>query len=282
MIKSQSELSTVHFYCNFGKAKVAIDDITRGTTPFETKISKGQHTLRAYLSGYKDVGIGLYIDGDRDFYINMFKEEQEKKPITTPPKKKPIGSQPKYYKVKFLCNAGKTEVAIDGTIQGTTPLSLNLKKGYHDIDAHLEGYMNYFDKFLVNKDQDYNIKMSTGEQEKEPITNPPPEKSTGPFILDHTVNFSCNVGAVSVAIDDNIWKTTPFSYKFKVGYHSIRVKLDGYEDYFDLFNVDRDLNYTIYMKKKEPGKEPSPTLPPKNPTKPKEFKILLHPNRQGQ
>ena len=176
MIKSQSELSTVHFYCNFGKAKVAIDDITRGTTPFETKISKGQHTLRAYLSGYKDVGIGLYIDGDRDFYINMFKEEQEKKPITTPPQKKPIGSQPKYYTVNFSCKAGAASVFIDNKFQGTTPLSYKLQQGSYKIKALLDGYKDHYDVFYVGSNLTYDINMIKKEPEKEPSPILPPEK----------------------------------------------------------------------------------------------------------
>ena len=156
------ESYNVKYLCKFGKAKVVIDDKIQGTTPFETKLSRGQHIIKAYLSGYKDFADGYFIDRDHDYYIRM---EPGKSSQETEPK-------PKFHIIRFICNQGAARIFIDGNFQGTSTLKYKLEDKLHSVEAHLEGYNDFSDGIYVNKDQDYYINMTKKEQEKEPVTNP--------------------------------------------------------------------------------------------------------------
>ena len=145
---------------------------------------------------------------------------------------------PESYNVKYLCKFGKAKVVIDDKIQGTTPFYHTFEKGVYNIKASLEGYEDYFDRFLVDEERNYYIHMKKKEPGKEPSPTPqpsptpprekpkpsptPPLEKPKPTPESYNVKFLCNFGKAKVVIDDTTRGTTPFEIRLSRGHHIIK------------------------------------------------------------
>lgn len=121
------------------------------------------------------------------------------------------------------------------TIETGAPLSLIY--GTYSIKLVKEGYETYETQIIVNKPNDtVEIKMEKLEK-------------TGNLTL------SSNPSGAQVFIDNILVGETPIKYKLAHGTHTIKLALDGYNDFLlssvNISDEDTDFNVTLYQKTSE-------------------------------
>jgi Zn-dependent protease len=105
-------------------ASVTLDGVLKGTTPFSlTGVAAGDHTVTLTKTGYKGLTITATVPAGGEFHESYTMVANE---LT-------ITSEP-----------GGASVAVDGTLKGTTPLTITaIDAGTHSIVLRLVGYADY-------------------------------------------------------------------------------------------------------------------------------------------
>ncbi len=112
----------------------------------------------------------------------------------------------------------KCDFYMDGKYYGLTPLILSVSPGYHDIRISHDGYKTWSGVVYVEFGKTKNLTMNL-------IPN---EESLYGFL-----KITVDPEDASVYVDGKMLGNGPQHLKVSVGYHSVEVKMNGYQTYYN-------------------------------------------------
>ncbi len=122
-------------------ARVHIDGVVKGKTPFKIKLKQGNYDIKITKDNYYEYNETIKLYEDINKSIKLSKN-------TT------------VYDLKITSNV-EADVFIEGKNEGKTPLSLSLDKGIYHIELKQNGYLSYFAELNVNDDMIQNYDLMT-------------------------------------------------------------------------------------------------------------------------
>ena len=130
-------------------ARVTIDGVYKGVTPLMESLVWGVHSIGFSMDGYLDEMKTLKVDASTDWFGQDLKSSSETVKITTSP--------------------SEAIVAIDGEIEGISPLTATLARGSHLISIEKEGYKGYSSYMTIPlaKDEKLHFKLDKEGKIKE-------------------------------------------------------------------------------------------------------------------
>ena len=147
-----------------GLAKVSVDGVYKGITPFNTKLNYGEHTITFERDGYNSADKSVVVNNNTSTITHTLSEKSNSITITSSPS-----------------NAG---VKIDGIYKGVTPYEANLSNGSHKIELTKSGYKSYIGQLTLPYSKDkahYQLtKLSLAKQRSPELRVPRPKKKKKP------------------------------------------------------------------------------------------------------
>ncbi len=201
---------TVHFISNPSGAAVSLDGVSIGPAPFDLDVSYGDHLAVFSLTGYVDAIVSFTLT----LGMPPFTLTANMTAVTPPP--------PNAVTVNFVSNPTGAAVILDGSIVGTTPISLDIAFGQHTAIFRLTGYL----------DTTMSLTLTQGMQ---PFTL---TANLTPVVVKVGVAFSTNPAGASIFINDSLLGTTPQSISLNLGTYTVRFTKSGYEDWTTTLTID--------------------------------------------
>jgi len=135
---TQQSYGTISVYSNPPRAKVYLDNSSKGVTPLNLKnITSGQHSIKLVLSGYQEW----------NSYVSVF-------PSQTTTVSADLIDQQSYGSISISCNQSGAKIFLDGTYKKTTssnnPVALeNIKDGYHELTIIKDSFRTWVEDIWV-------------------------------------------------------------------------------------------------------------------------------------
>ncbi|NQE04906.1 hypothetical protein C5S32_03450 [ANME-1 cluster archaeon GoMg1] len=223
-------------------AYIHLDGSYKGTTPKAiTHVSPGSHTIELEHSGYYDWTSTVRVGAGSTSYVST--------PLT------PIPSPTTGF-ISVSSSPSGANVYLDGAYQGITSASGDLiivaiAPGHHTVSLDLSGYQHWETGVDVTVGGTSYVSASLV-----PTHAPTPAPATG------TIAVSSSPSGANVYLDDTYKGITPLTITdVSTGTHTIKVKLDGYQDWSTSMQV------TVGGTSSVPASlTPSTTPTPKAPT----------------
>jgi len=138
LIAKQQSYGSISVYSNPPRAKVYLDNSSKGVTPLNLKnITLGQHSIKLVLSGYQEW----------NSYVSVF-------PSQTTTVSADLIAEQSYGTISISCNQSGAKIFLDGTYKKTTfssnPVALeNIKDGYHELTIIKDGFRTWVEDIWV-------------------------------------------------------------------------------------------------------------------------------------
>ncbi len=176
-------------------AEVYVDEDYIGKTPLKGyKLSTGTHTIKLVKDGYEDYVKTVKINPGETTKIEATLLEAKAT-------------------LKITSDPSEASVYVDDSYKGTTPLTLQLSPGTHSVKLSKNDYEDYTTSVTLNP----------GESKTISATLTP---TFGYLSIDSTPQ------GAKVYIDDSYVGDTPLKdYKLPTGEHTVKVVMDGYEEF---------------------------------------------------
>jgi len=204
-------------------AEVLINNEKKGITPISISLKEGSYEVVLKKDSYEDFEKkDIYIEKNKTLDLGVIK----------------LTPLPSYATLEVETTPTNAKLYINGEEKGSTPHTIDkLKPGEYEIKITKSGYENYIDKITLKDNENKTMKIQL-----KAIT-PTPTISYGFFSVDS------DPSGANVYVDNkNIGKTPIKSYQLEPGSHTIKISLDGYNDY--IFTINNISNTDINLKKK--------------------------------
>jgi len=199
-------------------AEVLINNEKKGITPISIPLKEGSYEIVVKKDSYEDFEKkDINIEKNKTLDLGVIK----------------LTPLPSYATLEVETTPTNAKLYINGEEKGLTPYTVDkLKPGEYEIKITKSGYEDYKDKIALKDNENKTMKIQLS---KISVTPPPP--SYGFLSVD-----SDPPGANVYVNNKNIGKTPINSYQLEPGSHTIKLSLDGYNDY--IFNVTISSNST--------------------------------------
>jgi hypothetical protein len=226
-------------------ASIYIDGSYQGTSPKTlTGIPAGSHTITLKLTGYQDWSQNVNVVTGQTSEISV--------PLDEIPGSISVSSSPT-----------GASIYLDGTYKGNTSTTLtNIASGSHTITLKLTGYQDCSQRVNVIAGQKNDIFCPLA------IAEPPKVPETV------SMDVSSSPSGASIYLDGSYQGITPKTLTdITAGSHNITLKLSGYKDWFQSFDLSagKKLNITPLLL---PVQEEQTPLPPAQP--PQQFSSIIY------
>jgi serine/threonine protein kinase len=183
-------------------ALIYVNGESQGKTPAFLQLPLGKHLVRLTLSGFQDREVPLELTETKQYPVSVVMQH------APPPRAKPgilkVESTPP--------GAG---VYVDGERRGSAPGTMELPPGAHQIRLVLTGYADYSIQIHLTEASEYPLKA-------ELIPEPP--KPTGVA----TLSVTSEPPGAELYLDGRLKGKTPQQLEAPVGWHQLRLVLEGY------------------------------------------------------
>jgi hypothetical protein len=202
---------TITFAANVQGAKVYLNDKYMGDSPYVNKFPVGTYTLRVEADGYEDYVKSVQLVFDTTLNIELRRAIRD-------------------FNINIEADARGAKVYLDDRMVGNTPFRGRIRMGQHSVKIIAAGYDDYIKTIDVNGDIDLRADMRRQ-------------------VRDYNVNILVNVGGSKIYIDDRLVGTAQYRGRIQEGQHSVRVNLDGYEEYSKTIDVNGDVRLSVDLQK---------------------------------
>ena len=199
-------------------AEVLINNEKKGITPISISLKEGSYEVVLKKDSYEDFEKkDINIEKNKTLDLGVIK----------------LTPLPSYATLEVETTPTNAKLYINGEEKGLTPYTVDkLKPGEYEIKITKSGYEDYKDKITLKDNENKTMKIQLS---KISVTPPPP--SYGFLSVDS------DPSGANVYVDNkNIGKTPINSYQLESGLHTIKLSLDGYNDYIS--NVTISSNST--------------------------------------
>ena len=199
-------------------AEVLINNEKKGITPISISLKEGSYEVVVKKDSYEDFEKkDVHIEKNKTLDLGVIK----------------LTPLPSYATLEVETTPTNAKLYINGEEKGLTPYTVDkLKPGEYEIKITKSGYEDYKDKITLKDNENKTMKIQLS---KISVTPPPP--SYGFLSVDS------DPSGANVYVDNkNIGKTPIKSYQLEPGSHTIKLSLDGYNDYIS--NVTISSNST--------------------------------------
>ena len=200
---------------NVSAAQIRIDGNDSGTTPSTVTLKAGTHQVVISKSGYDDHQESITVQAGENITINA-ELTQPAGPTGSTSSKKP--APPKYGQLVVNSNVAGAQIKVDGGVVGTTPRTLDLPTGTHQVTVAKSGYDDYMQSITVQGGQSTTIdaRLSVPSGEVNIVTTPP---------------------GLEVVIDGRSAGASPARATVTVGQHTYQIKRPGLAPYESTFTI---------------------------------------------
>ncbi len=198
-------------------AEVLINNEKKGITPISISLKEGSYEVIVKKDSYEDFEKkDIHIEKNKTLDLGVIK----------------LTPLPSYATLEVETTPTNAKLYINGEEKGLTPYTVDkLKPGEYEIKITKSGYEDYKEKIALKDNENKTMKIQL-----KPIT-PTPTISYGSLSVDS------DPSGANVYVDNkNIGKTPIKSYQLEPGSHTIKLSLDGYNDYIS--NVTISSNST--------------------------------------
>jgi eukaryotic-like serine/threonine-protein kinase len=184
-------------------AVIFVNGEAKGKTPAALDLPLGNYRIRASLVGYEDREVRVELTENRPYSVSLALRQN-------------AVPQPKPGVLKAESTPNGADLQIDGQPQGKTPLTLELAPGLHRVLVVLAGYASYTTQVQVQESAEYSLMAELV---------PDPAKPAG--IASITIGSS--PPGAQLFVDGQPSGTTPQKLEVSMGWHQIRLLMEGYE-----------------------------------------------------
>jgi hypothetical protein len=125
-------------------------------------------------------------------------------------------------------NPSGADVYIDNQYKGQSPVSMSLNPGTYTLKLQKAGYETYNEQFNLSTTLTKNINLT-------------------PTVKNYDISFSSNPSGAKIYINNQYKGTTPKSLTLEEGNYTARLSMNGYEDYTETINLDRNISRNITL-----------------------------------
>jgi hypothetical protein len=209
-------------------AKVSLDGVELGATPFIGQAPAGNHELRIELSGHQKITRQMRFTDDRNSEVNVTLLKLPAEPV-----------------IAVSTNPPGATLSIDGTDIGKTPFLSILSPGEHELTLRKEGLRSIEAQIIMPKDRDLDLRYTLEALPKTPV---PPQ-----------IALSSDPGGADILIDGAKVGQTPFLQALAAGDHKVKLTREGFFPYERTIVMpkDRDMEVTLALIPLPPAPGPS-------------------------
>jgi len=185
-------------------ARVFIQGTLMGLTPYATKLPPGVYTVRVVLPGYQDYAREL----------KLVSSQVETLPVVL---NKVLGNGA----LSVSSTPAGARVFLDGTLEGTSPVTREVTPGLHSVRIVHAGYVEFLTETTV----------ADGKTTTVGAVLIPVSSTTG------AVEITSSPAGAAVLVDGVIFGPTPITVNANAGTHAVRLTLAGYQEYLATVSV---------------------------------------------
>jgi len=189
----QGGKGTIEIVSTPAGAEVYVDGEYQGITPLNITVSPGAHSVQLTRPGYEDYSTTVTVEAGKTVILTVS--------LTPKPGTLVVDSTP-----------SGASVYVDGSYQGTTPLTVKVQPGPHEVNVTLKGYEPYTK--TVNVPPGGTVRMAA-KLEKKPAAG--------------TLQVNSEPPGASVYVDGTYRGTTPLTLTLPPGTHTVEVRKEGYQ-----------------------------------------------------
>lgn len=218
-------------------ALVYIDGTYEGSTPITVTVdSDFSHSVMITYVGYNDYSVSVSPGADEISYVAA----------TLVPVPVPVPS-PGYLSISSSPSGARAY--IDGSYQGSTPLTVTVSPDPHSVELEYVGYYSWSDIAYAYEGQTTPV-YGTLNPVIDP--NPPVPSQTG------YLSVSSSPSGVSVYVDGSYQGLSPVTATVSTGYHTVRMEKSGYYTWSGSASVASGQTSSAYATL-TPVSQPAPT-----------------------
>ena len=189
-------------------ASIYVDGIYIGNAPVTTSIDTGNHYVVGYLNGQSKSQMINVNSGQTANVFLQFSQQTATLNVNS--------------------NPSGADVYIDNQYKGQSPVSISLNPGTYNLKLQKAGYETYNEQFNLSTTLTKNINLT-------------------PMVKNYDISFSSNPSGAKIYINNQYKGTTPKSLTLEEGNYTARLSMNGYEDYTENINLDRNISRNITL-----------------------------------
>ncbi|MDK2950918.1 MAG: hypothetical protein PWQ77_583 [Kosmotogales bacterium] len=189
-------------------ASIYVDGIYVGNAPVTTSIDTGNHYVVGYLNGQSKSQMINVNSGQTANVFLQFSQQTATLNVNS--------------------NPSGADVYIDNQYKGQSPVSISLNPGTYTLKLQKAGYETYNEQFNLSTTLTKNINLT-------------------PTVKNYDISFSSNPSGAKIYINNQYKGTTPKSLTLEEGNYTARLSMNGYEDYTETINLDRNISRNITL-----------------------------------
>lgn len=189
-------------------ASIYVDGIYIGNAPVTTSIDTGNHYVVGYLNGQSKSQMINVNSGQTANVFLQFSQQTATLNVNS--------------------NPSGADVYIDNQYKGQSPVSISLNPGTYTLKLQKAGYETYNEQFNLSTTLTKNINLT-------------------PMVKNYDISFSSNPSGAKIYINNQYKGTTPKSLTLEEGNYTARLSMNGYEDYTENINLDRNISRNITL-----------------------------------
>lgn len=204
--RAKTNTYTLTINCNVQNAQVFINAIVqKGSPPMNVRLSEGRYNIVVRAAGYRDYNTSISLASDMTINVSL---------------------QALTNQLSVTSNVHNASVYINGQLQGTVPLAINLQAGRYAITVKAEGYSDYNTTLSVDR----NMSIMAALQ---------PASSV--------LSITSNVPGAQVEVNGNLVGQTPIRVQLDNGRYNVQVSADGYYSAVQSVSLSRDLTISVTL-----------------------------------
>jgi hypothetical protein len=189
-------------------ASIYVDGIYVGNAPVTTSIDTGNHYVVGYLNGQSKSQMINVNSGQTANVFLQFSQQTATLNVNS--------------------NPSGADVYIDNQYKGQSSVSISLNPGTYTLKLQKAGYETYNEQFNLSTTLTKNINLT-------------------PIVKNYDISFSSNPSGAKIYINNQYKGTTPKSLTLEEGNYTVRLSMNGYEDYTETINLDRNISRNITL-----------------------------------
>ncbi len=189
-------------------ALIYVDGIYVGNAPVTTSIDTGNHYVVGYLNGQSESQMVNVNSGQTASVFLQFSQQTATLNVNS--------------------NPSGADVYIDNQYKGQSPVSMSLNPGTYTLKLQKAGYETYNEQFNLSTTLTKNINLT-------------------PTVKNYDISFSSNPSGAKIYINNQYKGTTPKSLTLEEGNYTAKLSMNGYEDYTETINLDRNISRNITL-----------------------------------
>lgn len=223
-LRRLAELAFVKFESKPPGAQVFVNGAPEGKTPVGLELPLGDHTVRLVLSGFKDWEQRISLHESKEYPVSA-----DMAPV----------AEARLATLKVDTAPAGVAIYVDDEMRGRSPIEVSLPLGKHLVRMRQDGYMDWVDVVQLNEEKGYPLQV-----ELKPVK------------VQADLNVTTIPQGADVSVDGKLEGKSPIVVKLPSGRRSVRISLDGYQEWTDVVLLEDGKETPLEVTLKEMVREP--------------------------